>query len=51
MNHGGPLSFAVRLPYDVAVKQSCDFGWGEIAMKVEVLRVCGLVAAAEVDLI
>lgn len=51
MNHGGPLAFAVSLPYDVAMQQSCDFGWGEIAVEVEVLRVRGLVAAAEIDLI
>jgi hypothetical protein len=51
MDHGGPLSFAMSLPYDVAVKQGGDLGWGEIAVEVEVLRVRGFVAAAEVDLI
>jgi hypothetical protein len=28
MNYGGPLSFAVSLPYDVAVQQGRDLGWG-----------------------
>src|SRR5258705_6521050 len=51
MNHGGPLAFAVSLPDNVAVQQGRDFGWGEIAMEVEVLCVCGLVASAQVDLI
>jgi hypothetical protein len=51
MNHSGPLSFAMSLPYDVAVKQSSDVRWGEIAVKVEVFRVRGLVASTQVDLI
>jgi len=51
MDHSGPLSFAMSLPYDVAVKQSSDVCWGEIAVKVEVFRVRGLVASAQVDLI
>src|SRR5258707_12441940 len=50
MNHGGPLSFAVSLPDEVAVQQGRDFGWGEIAMEVEVLCGCGLVASRQVDL-
>ncbi len=49
MNDGGPLSFAVSLPYDVAVQQRRDLGWGKISMEVEVLCVCGLVASAQVD--
>ena len=49
VDHGGPLSFAASLPYDVAVKHSGDLGCGQIAMKVEVLRVRGLVASAQVD--
>src|SRR5258708_32280921 len=49
MNHGGPLAFAVSLPDNVAVQQGRDFGWGEIAMEVEVLCVCGLVASAQGD--
>jgi len=51
MNYGGPLSFAMSLPDDVAVQQGRDLGWGEISMEVEVLCVCGLVASAQVDLI
>src|SRR5580700_3099003 len=51
MNYGGPLAFAMSLPDNVAVQQGRNFGWGEIAVEVEILRVCGLVASAEVDLI
>ncbi len=47
---GGPLAFAMCLPDDFSVEEGCDFGWGEIAMEVEVLRVGGFVVAAEVEL-
>ena len=49
MNDGGPLSFAVSLPYDVAVQHGRDLGWREIAMKVEVFCVRRFVAVAEID--
>src|ERR1700716_3240888 len=49
MDYGGPLSFAVSLPYDVAVQHGRDLGWGEIAMKVEVFCVGRFVAVAEID--
>src|SRR5271167_1405482 len=51
MDHSGPLSFAVRLPYDIAVQQSCHFARPKIAMEVEVLCVGRLVASPKVDLI
>ena len=50
MDHGRPLSFAISLPYDIAVQQGRDLGWREIAVEVEVLCICGLVAPAQVDL-
>jgi hypothetical protein len=40
----------MSLPYDIAVQQGRDLGWGEISMEVEVLCICGLVAPAQVDL-
>ena len=36
---GGPLAFAVGLPDDFAVEQGGDFGWGEVAVEVEVFGV------------
>ena len=49
VEYSGPLAFAVRLPDDFAVEDRCDFGGGEIAMEVEVLRVRVLVLSAETD--
>ena len=51
VDDGGPLAFALRLPDDVAVKEGRNFGWGKIAMEVEVLYVGRFVAIGEVYLI
>ena len=47
----GPLAFAVGLPDDIAVEKGGYFGWGEIAVEVEVFGVGLLVVAAEVELV
>ena len=51
MDHGDPLSLAASLPYDVPVKHSGDLSCGQIAMKVEVTRIGGLISASKIDLI